>query len=115
MARFTKRPVEVDAWRVADVIELERTTRSRMDTVLRDAFEAGVLRVAPKIARYSMLFDAQLSMASAYELELVVRTLEGEVRAGPDAMLVCGIEGEFYPCAWRIFAQTYDPANQQQF
>ena len=42
--------------------------------------------------------------------ELVIRTLEGDMRAYSTDMIIKGVEGEFYPCDRGIFDATYEPA-----
>lgn len=39
---------------------------------------------------------------------LVIRTLEGEMRADPGDWIIRGVQGEFYPCKPDIFAETYE-------
>lgn len=39
---------------------------------------------------------------------LVIRTLEGDYRAGLGDWIVRGIQGEFYPCKPDIFEATYE-------
>mgnify|MGYP001300079451 CR=1 FL=1 len=38
---------------------------------------------------------------------VVVRTLEGDMRANPCDWIIRGVAGEFYPCRDDIFAATY--------
>lgn len=40
-----------------------------------------------------------------------VRTLEGDMDITPGDWLICGVQGEFYPCKPDIFAATYEPAE----
>jgi hypothetical protein len=40
--------------------------------------------------------------------ELVIRTLEGEMRAQPGDHVIRGVQGELYPCKPDIFEQTYE-------
>lgn len=40
-----------------------------------------------------------------------VYTLEGAMHGKPGDYLVCGVEGEFYPVAKRIFEKTYERAK----
>jgi hypothetical protein len=40
-----------------------------------------------------------------------IQTLEGEMLAGPDDMLIQGVQGEVYPCKPDIFLATYDPVD----
>ncbi len=42
---------------------------------------------------------------------LVIRTLEGSMRAIPGDYIIRGVQGEFYPCKPDIFDQTYEPAG----
>jgi len=41
---------------------------------------------------------------------LVIRTLEGDMRANPGDWIIRGVKGELYPCKPDIFAATYEPA-----
>lgn len=40
--------------------------------------------------------------------EIIIRTLEGEMRAVPGCYIVCGPVGEFYPVQKDIFESTYE-------
>ncbi|NRA19033.1 MAG: hypothetical protein HRU05_00990 [Oceanospirillaceae bacterium] len=42
---------------------------------------------------------------------LVIKTLEGEMRAPVGHYIIKGIKGEFYPCDPEIFAQTYESVD----
>lgn len=42
---------------------------------------------------------------------LVVRTLEGDMRAELGDWIIKGVNGEFYPCKPDIFEKTYDAAD----
>jgi hypothetical protein len=39
---------------------------------------------------------------------LMVRTLEGDMRATPGDWIIQGVRGEMYACAPDIFAETYE-------
>jgi len=41
--------------------------------------------------------------------DLIISTLEGEMRAGPGDWIIKGVAGEFYPCKNDIFKMTYEP------
>ena len=43
------------------------------------------------------------------EYALQIHTLEGEMLAVSGDMIICGVNGEFYPCKPDIFAKTYEP------
>lgn len=40
---------------------------------------------------------------------LIIRTLEGEMRADVGDWIIRGVKGELYPCKPDIFAATYEP------
>jgi hypothetical protein len=42
---------------------------------------------------------------------MLIRTLEGEMRADPGDWIIRGVQGEFYPCKPDIFEATYEPAE----
>jgi hypothetical protein len=39
---------------------------------------------------------------------MLIRTLEGEMRADPGDWIIRGVQGEFYPCKPDIFEATYE-------
>ena len=41
-------------------------------------------------------------------------TLEGTMRANPGDWIITGVHGERYPCKPDIFAETYEPVNDEQ-
>lgn len=41
--------------------------------------------------------------------ELIIRTLEGDMRASYGDWIIRGVKGEFYPCKPDIFEATYEP------
>ena len=47
---------------------------------------------------------------SRVEGGLVIKTLEGEHIASIGDYIICGVNGEFYPCKPDIFEKTYEPA-----
>ena len=40
--------------------------------------------------------------------DIAIDTLEGTMRASKDDWIICGINGEFYPCKPDIFLATYE-------
>ena len=45
------------------------------------------------------------------EVEMVISTLEGDMRASPGDWIITGVNGEQYPCKPDIFEKTYEPMN----
>ena len=44
--------------------------------------------------------------------QIVIGTLEGEMRAEVGDYIIKGVKGEFYPCKPDIFAATYERASE---
>ena len=38
-----------------------------------------------------------------------IQTLEGEITVSDGDYVICGVQGEFYPCKPDIFSQIYNP------
>lgn len=45
------------------------------------------------------------------EVELVIHTLEGDMKADIGDYIITGVKGEQYPCKPDIFEQTYEPVE----
>lgn len=41
--------------------------------------------------------------------QIIINTLEGDMRANPNDWIIKGVKGEFYPCKPDIFEATYEP------
>lgn len=44
--------------------------------------------------------------------KLVIRTLEGDMKADPGDYIIKGVQGEFYPCKPDIFEMTYEAGEE---
>jgi hypothetical protein len=42
--------------------------------------------------------------------QAVIYTPEGEMLASEGDWIICGVNGEFYPCKDDVFQKTYEPA-----
>ena len=93
MAFFTKKPVTIEA--------LQYPT---------DPFDnAGAISVYEWVRRNS------LGKNSAYidpmSGDLVIHTLEGDMRVSAGDWIIRGVQGEFYPCKPDIFKATYEEVS----
>lgn len=43
--------------------------------------------------------------------ELMIQTLEGNMKASPGDWIITGVHGEKYPCKPDIFEKTYEPVE----
>ena len=94
--RWRKKPVEIDAWRVAELNHAAGHDWHALPEPVRDAYEEG-----------GWVFGALVDE----ERCISVPTLEGSLLARPDDWIIRGVQGEFYPCKPDIFAATYEPAE----
>lgn len=46
------------------------------------------------------------------ESEIVIKTLEGDLKVSPGDYVIKGVKGEFYPCKPDIFIATYEEVNE---
>lgn len=83
MARFRKKPVEIEAVQYDGTFPLDFLT----DT-------------------------AQVRATGPDSDAMVIQTLEGEMTAQIGDWIIKGVAGEFYPCKPDIFDATYEPVAQ---
>lgn len=85
MAKYRKKPVVVDAWKIVPI---------DIDSI---------------IPRW--LFHAMADhRVNEHEDGYSIQTLEGEMIASPGDYIIRGVQGELYPCKPDIFEATYEPA-----
>lgn len=89
MAKFTKKPVTVEAiqWTQTNVQEIEN-------------FAGDAAKFETKVS------DNGTGSSSSCTV-LTIHTLEGDMRADFGDYIIKGVKGEFYPCKPDIFEQTY--------
>ncbi len=87
--KYRKKPVEVEAMQVLDDVRVHLQIRDWAAAHTPDGTEIPVSLTA---------FDSQL----------VIHTLEGDMRAQLGDYIIKGVQGEFYPCKPDIFEQTYE-------
>lgn len=110
MARFRKKPVEIEAFQWDG-------TNTASD-LIRVWAEPAVAIVDTDHIQHLWDYDAGCyimpngqTIFAPYLLRcLIVLTLEGEMIAKPGWWIIRGVEGEFYPCDPDIFEKTYDRA-----
>lgn len=90
MARFTKKPVTIEAWQLSP---------------------ANHQWLANEIARAGYSVRHWSKPPTRAVSGLVIETLEGDVAAGYGDWIIKGVKGEFYPCKPDVFAETYSPAD----
>lgn len=94
MPKFRKKPVVIEA------MQYPGHTIHTVDSLL--AFEAWIEPKARKVGRWPLRYCGQ---------SLIIPTLEGDHQAQPFDWIICGVQGELYPCKPGIFAKTYEPVE----
>lgn len=58
-------------------------------------------------------FQKKPVIVEAYQTdkELIIKTLEGDMKASPGDWIITGVNGEQYPCKPDVFAKTYQKVN----
>jgi hypothetical protein len=87
MGYYVKRPVEIQAWPVWELLKMHASGE------VQDLAALGALQ----------------KMNIADNGVVVIETLEGTMKAGQSDYIICGVAGEYYPCKAEIFAATYAP------
>ena len=85
MARFRKRPVEIDAFRLP--------LSDQMPDWLMAAVASGKVR--------------------PYRGGCRIDTLEGLLTAAPEDWIIRGVKGELYSCKPEVFALTYEAVDEE--
>ena len=86
MQKFVKKPVVVEAiqYNGINITEIESFVGVKLPTVL----------------------------LSVEDTQLVIPTLEGDMKVSKGDYIIKGINGEFYPCKPSVFEQTYELVEQ---
>jgi hypothetical protein len=91
MARYRKRPVEIEAVPVEDALFDAAKSWDDLPDWLADAYERGQVVFA---------HDGVL-----------INTMEGQMRGDLGDWIIQGVQGELYPCKPDIFTATYNPVD----
>jgi len=92
--KFRKRPLVIDAFKWTRGLDQKKEPEWAAQGFKKNAREIGAMRI------YDGLDN----------LTMEIRTLEGVVSAKEGDYIICGIDGEIYPCKPDIFEATYEPA-----
>ena len=92
MAKFRKKPVEIEAWLIKS---LHETVTQELPQPVKDG-----------IAAETLTFTSYGG--------LLIRTLEGMMEGNVTDWLIRGVQGELYPCKPDIFARTYTAVDDEE-
>lgn len=113
---YRKRPVEVRAMRLVGTAgETAQVTgwmnREGYPWLVGDATQPDTLRELDLHDDHRPSRGIYIDPANG---NLLIRTLEGDMRATYGDYIIQGVAGEFYPCKPDIFQKTYEEANNDQ-
>lgn len=86
--KVRKRPMEITAWYVDDLLRAYKLGEHTLPKRLRDAIDSGEVA----------FFDEYIS----------VLTMEGRHKAYSGNLLMCGVHDELYGCDRQVFEDSYD-------
>lgn len=96
---FRKKPVEIEAMKVGDGPKI-------LDAYLW--VESHIGSTYPAIDDAAMGGPSTGISIDPADGQIVIRTLEGDMKANLGDWIIRGVQGEFYPCKPDIFAATYE-------
>lgn len=97
MAKFTKKPVEVEAITFDELVKLGKANSGNVVNGMPWSFEYKGHRITHENDECYL-----------------IPTMEGTMRFTADDMLITGIQGEIYPCKKDIFFAAYDPSDTKK-
>lgn len=70
--------------------------------------------IGPNLVEISKFMDNKLDnlVCPPFTGTLIIKTLEGDMRAEKGDWIIKGTIGEFYPCKPDIFEKTYEPVEE---
>ena len=113
--KFRKKPVEIEAMEFGPTARDAHALTSWMEKNLYPGLIGNALE--PESLRYPDQVDDDDSRPDKGWYidpgtgDLLIRTLEGDMRTRPGDYVIRGVQGEFYPCKPDIFEATYEEAE----
>lgn len=92
MAKYIKKPIPVEAVKFEGNIATIYGKPILPDWIMKEYLKGNI--IADQLPNY--------------DYELVIKTLEGDMRVSVGDYIINGIHGEIYPCKPDIFEETYD-------
>ena len=89
--QYQKRPAIIEALPCTEALRAASNAWHDLPDWLSDAYETG-----------SVIFGKDA---------VYIQTLEGQMTAGIEDWIICGIAGELYPCKDAIFRELYDKVS----
>ena len=88
--KYRKKPVVIEAikWTGLNVEECKQFTHDKAEYIYYDAgYKAGATQLA---------------------VDIIIHTLEGDMKVSVGDYIIKGVDGEYYPCKPDIFDKTYE-------
>jgi hypothetical protein len=92
MAKYRKKPVVIEAWKVQQLLNLAARDFWNLPGRIKEAYD-----------------KAEVVFAAS---SIHINTLEGTMIAERDDFVIQGVQNELYPCKPDIFEKTYEPVEE---
>ena len=90
MAKYTKKPIEIEA------IQWTGLNLEEIKSFVGESLQYEIIDAAWRVGK------------GAPRVYMVIITLEGDMHVSVGDYIIKGVKGEFYPCKPDIFEQTYE-------
>lgn len=94
MAKYTKKPVEVEA------IQWNGLNLEEIKTFVGESLQYEIIDTAWQVGK------------GRPHILMQIKTLEGDMSVSVGDYIIKGVKGEFYPCKPDIFEQTYEALGE---
>lgn len=115
-SKYRKKPVTIEAMRLTGTTADYHAVMSWMEAnhypfLAGNALEPATLRYPDQHPNDKSVPDKGIWIDPETG-DLMIRTLEGDMRAPYGHWIIRGVQGEFYPCVPDIFAATYEEVTE---
>ena len=93
MSKYKKKPVEIEAELVSDLIDKFKHNFKELPKWVIEAYENTMINTIT-------------------DNDFIIKTLEGNMKATKEDYLIKGVNGELYPCKKDIFEKTYEKVEE---
>lgn len=100
MAKYRKNPMVVEAW----------LWDGRPETIYQIGMSGLLYNEMTQSGTMSAVYKWEIEVGED-GMDLVIKTIEGAMRANIGDYIIKGIHGEYYPCKPDIFKESYEEEN----
>jgi hypothetical protein len=95
--KYRKKPVVIEAWKVSELSYNAARNWAALPQCIKDAYD--------RHGQCGIVFGENPQ-------RIFIKTLEGEMIAEQSDWVICGVNGELYPCKPDIFEKMYEKVEE---